>query len=567
MQEKTRYDLLFGMLLIAATMFTLPWHQGFLLGDDYLGAAHQLLNGNWDIHNNFWANRVGAYLPYSVGIWLGGFGLWLNFITTAEFVVLLGFVYWVLRKFNLPLAFVVCCFLAFCSLLHQCAAVTQGDILTTFTANATVLLYFLFATGNNEQPKKQKWWGLVTSSCFFYSLLVKESVVFFMPVLLWYFIADVRQKKAKDYWLYFGAGSAVLVGLLMLAYWIKTGDPLYRLHIVEAQPSSSDSNYAGHNKWLLFSRLTWQPLKFLIENFSFGCFLFLSLPQLILVKRDSPFEERFFAVFQLLGLSFWWVGSQGFSTYNPVALVPRLWLPLVIPMAINSAYFILKLLRQEVPANQKNILAFTVLLLLLASACFLYKTYVEYTSLGISPPNISSLLMWYTAYSMFILLSFYGDKLLSILPRFSEMAFVFFVFPLFSGSVLGFANLLSDKVTGKKNGFETEREMFEYVVSLNPKRIITDYRVTHFYYAYVMDMDKQLPVFDYNTIPIDSVKPGDLLLLNPERQEWFQKNITVTLTYTKANYDIAPYSLTPEQYGFEKLKQNESNILYRFAGN
>ena len=81
-----------------------------------------------------------------------------------------------------------------------------------------------------------------------------------------------------------------------------------------------------------------------------------------------------------------------------------------------------------------------------------------------------------------------------------------------------------------------------------------------------LESNPVLPFVDYNDTPLDSIKKGDYLILNPERQLWFEKNVNVTLTYTKANYQIASYVFHPEQNGFVLIRENETDRLYRYVG-
>jgi len=125
---------------------------------------------------------------------------------------------------------------------------------------------------------------------------------------------------------------------------------------------------------------------------------------------------------------------------------------------------------------------------------------------------------------------------------------------------------MDKKNKGIKNGYETEKEMVQYALSLKPTLLITDYRIALYYYAYSMDMNKKLPIVNYNHVALDSVKAGDYLLLNPERQTWFEKNIPVTFTYTKGHYDVAEFVKNPEKHGFVLINENETDRLYKFQG-
>ena len=108
--------------------------------------------------------------------------------------------------------------------------------------------------------------------------------------------------------------------------------------------------------------------------------------------------------------------------------------------------------------------------------------------------------------------------------------------------------------------------MIQYALSLHPHLLLTDYHLANFYYAYTLNMNERLNIVDYNKVPFDSIKKGDYLLLNPERQIGYGENINVTFIYTKADYHIAGFVNNPEQHGFILVRQNTTNRLYRFEG-
>jgi len=140
----SNYDLLFALLCVSVLVFTIPFHRGFTVGDcaDYLSAANELLHGNWDIIHNFYANRVGTFLPYAIGIQIFGFSTWVTWITTFQFLVLLTIVYITIKPFSASIALMSSVMLGTAPILLQNASVVMGDMASTLFANGAVLLLF-----------------------------------------------------------------------------------------------------------------------------------------------------------------------------------------------------------------------------------------------------------------------------------------------------------------------------------------------------------------------------------------------------------------------------------------
>ncbi|MEX0813372.1 MAG: hypothetical protein WD048_14225 [Chitinophagales bacterium] len=566
-----KHTLFYLCILLLAFIFTLPWHQGLPLGDDYIGAAYQFLKGNWDIYNNYYANRIGSFLPYAIGISLLGISEWLNYITTGIYIGLLVMVYLVLKKTDKKVALVATTLLSVSTVMHQNAVVVSSDMTTALTTNALVLIYYYFRFHAKLSKEKETQWGIITAVTFFTALLVKTSVVFYLPVLAWFFFKDYQSGLRNYYWEIFAMGSVFLGLILLVAYWIKTGDAFFRVSQTKLLLSANEYNYASSDWKTIINRLTWQPFRFLLENYSFGTLLLLSSLQIFSISKSSSDEQKFFKVLQIGTLGMWWFGSQGLTNYNPVALTHRLWLPLLVPMAINSAFFICRVIKGVFSQKTFKYIFFISVSFTALSAISLYSTYQSFSQIGIPHPRVLIIFVWYILYASITILSLYANqfflkKPFHYLQNIQKIFFLLIIIPFLFANTYYLIQMGKNKFNGVKNNFESEKEIFLYTLNLRPDRIITDYNLYCFYYVYTLDLNNKLPVVDYNNVNPDSLLIGDYMLLSKIRQYVFEKNLTQPLTYTKGNFTIPTFVRQPQDYCFELIKENKSNKLYRFNG-
>ena len=558
MNQNKRYNIAFILLLLAVVFFALPWHQGFTVGDcgDYLNAANQLLHGNWDIQNNFYANRIGTYLPYAIGMKLFGFGTWLTLITTIEFLLLLSVIYYTVKRYNTSIAFMACSLLGTSAIMLQNASVVMGDMASTLCCNAMVLCYFYFTFYAGQKQTNQKRWGISVAALFFLSFLVKESVVFFLPFMLWQYFKSRKNETQKIFWKYAFGTIVLLVLTLLLAYLIKTGNPFYRIIAVETGPTSSDCNYVNASWLTILNRITWQPFQFLTQNYTFSFLLLLSFLQLFQYRKDASIQEKFFQHYFIFSIAMWWMGSQSLTSYNPVSLVHRIWLPLLVPMAINASFFITALRKGTTTNPIYSVLFIFVFLLFTFWSLFISigiyaNSNIEQTSAFISIAVRDTIL------GSVVIFSLYKSKLFTTTSIMGYLLFIaIIIFPVKSclESVLW-------RYLNFKSKYSLQKEMLDYATSYKPKSILTDYWILKGYPIY-LGFDKKFHFVNYTEV--DTFSNNTYLLLNKITQFELEKNINETRIFTKAKNKIPDFVLQPTKHGFILIKENETNLLYRY---
>lgn len=555
------YDLLFAILCIGVIVFTIPFHRGFTVGDcaDYLSAANELLHGNWDIIHNFYANRVGTFLPYAIGIQIFGFSTLITWITTFQFLVLLAIIYFTIKPFSVSIALMSCAMLGTAPILLQNASVVMGDMASTLFANGAVLLLFYFLFYAPKTARSQKKWGIIIGLFIFYAFLVKESVVFYLPIFCFYFWQHRKDKSLDLFWKYLVICLGFCFSFLMLAYTLKTGNPFFKLMAVESGPTASDCNYAGADWWTILNRISWQPFVFISQDYSFAYLFLFSVLHLCQYRRDTSKKELFFMQYLLVTLVLWWVGSQGISSYNPVSLVHRVWLPLLVPMAINAASFVYMVINGSIK-NKLYTVYLPSLLLWGCTILSIFYTINLFTSTGIGGiDNFISIVICYTTLIAFILTCTSFKQVVDFIPNLDMMLFVLIINIPLKGCI----NHLQYKYYSIRNGeissYESEKNSISFLLEQKPKRVLTDYWIAKGYQIYT-GYGVKYPFKNYTEV--DTIYDDTYLLLNKTMQLELRKNINETRIFTSAKNSIPDFVLAPQDYGFSLIKENETNLLY-----
>jgi hypothetical protein len=488
--------------------------------------------------------------------------------------MLLVLVYCVLSPFNKVIALFSAALLGVSNVMLTGAASVMSDMPSALMSNAPVLVYFVFISqwsrGIESNARRL---GLISGLLFVAAVLTKESVVFFVPLFTYLAYGDRKSGKIrfwKNMFAIVTAGAIVICGL----YAWKTGNPFYRLAAVNGGCSQSDCNYA-HASWLqILKRISYQPLQFLVEDYGFGIMFFFSL--LHIFRRSVSAEARFFKIYLVFVLGMWWIGPQGLP-WNPVALVHRLWLPVMVPLVINAAFILYDAVNGLInPAERKRLLIIAAagMLILAINLYWLHKAYAR-----VNEPDyfLQTGIIYGLVFVLFASAFMMPRAVVSYyLPSPASLLFPVLVLTLTgvqgieaSAAVVTELMHLTPASSGINHGddYKQEQEAVLFVESLHPACILTDYNLAKRYHIY----DNFGPAYpfvawcyaDSNNIPASAY-----MLINKPRLEISRRNINETLIYTSTNGSdsngiVPDYAYNPEHYGFVLIKAGNTHDVWQ----
>ena len=547
-------------LLIAAITVTMSLPHHFISvfdSGDYLRCAVQLNAGIWNLKNDFYAARLAAFIPYAAGIALFGYGEWLTYITLAELLLLLLLVYALLSPYSKPVAIIAVVILSTSQAVLRSSTVVMGDILVTLTSNTVILLYLFFFLKENKTLSSAGKMGVLAAITFIISFWTKESVIFYVPLMIYMGISDRKDIFLKEFWKYAFSGVFLMGIITLIVYAVKTGNPLFRIFFLEHQAATTDIDYDAASRYAIFLRCTVQPFQFLMLDYTYGALFLLSVLH-VAQPVKSPVQGKLKAYF-ILTLAAWWLGSQSLFTWNPMALTHRLWLPLIVPLAINGAsgacYFIQN---QAYSKKEKLIYTLTVISFLVAAYISLYVSKADYEKLGAPATGLFLTTLAFTVTAA-VLLGLIHVRWLSLKNHLARIALVgAIVLPQLGWQMITLHRWIKNEQPGE---YRDEKEMVEEVRKSEPSLVLADAGLSRNYGIYD-GFQQPLPFAFYIDIPYDSLHEGTYLLINKTRLKDNAVNMVEALAFARSQNTIPEFVLHPQRYDFRLVKENSTDRLF-----
>lgn len=334
------------LALIGVSLFTVAFfwlaHEGLYALDDYYYSryAYQLLSGTFTLEpdplgllNDPLKERPLVFAPVALLYYLFG----VNIISTTLW----------------PLLCTLGCFVIFWALYRrQEPVVAAGAIILLglhyFTLDLTrylyadnILMFWSLASAAALLTARRKaratvGWGIGFTFLTFAAMLSKETIVYYFPFYVGVFLYDIWQRRHGRFWVAAFVTAIMLVIAYLAIYAYYTGDPLYRIHLIEnTNEYLKANNYLQGKRGGLLNRLLYQPLPFLI-GIGLGTVLIPVL--LVIFNRPRSGDALFWTGLGFSALLFFWFGSTSLSQYNPITLLPRMTTPLLPPLCLAAAF-------------------------------------------------------------------------------------------------------------------------------------------------------------------------------------------------------------------------------------
>ncbi|GMQ27451.1 hypothetical protein [Algoriphagus confluentis] len=298
-------------------LYWLLGFDGITFSDDvyYLLAGKSFWEGTMQVNAYHFSSRWGAYVPSGlIGSLLGFEPHRISLISLFSYVGSLYLLMKILPKGINPWILV---FWASTQvyLLHFLTKVYPDSLLVFWTC-----LVPFSASFRKEKPFAASL-GLVFGLLM--GFITKETIVFLAPFPILLFLWDRKNQKINSSFYLGVLVWGLFFGLTYLAYfWIKFGDPFFRVSSINAGHYISEFTYADKGTWAMIRRLTYLPILTWVER-SYWLWIVLALPGIWKAwkAKHSPGIEFAFTAFCLI-LGFWFMSST-LEIYNPIYLNPR----------------------------------------------------------------------------------------------------------------------------------------------------------------------------------------------------------------------------------------------------
>ncbi|HXA00446.1 MAG TPA: glycosyltransferase family 39 protein [Cytophagaceae bacterium] len=336
--------LIFSFISAFIILFWYVGFDGFYFYDDYTYSlyAYQFSEGKFSISDDIFSHRFMVFIPTAILYLIFG----INDYSTILWPLIgalcsVALVFYLLKSdpFRAAIAVVLLglCFypLFFSNKLYP-------DTVVSFFSFFSVCI--LFKASDDKYLSK--------SCAFVFSVfcafLSKETVIYFFPFYLIIFISDILSGLNKKFWISVAAFALLLFSAYFICYKIYTGSFFFRFEAIESGHYAFPLSYYHRTFTEIIPRLTYEPLLMLLGS-EMIIPLIISIPYLFNFRfrhlKDIRTDAGFWPVLVITLLLMIWFGSTSLHHYNPVSLLPRMFIllmpPIVVLASVSLADFLL----------------------------------------------------------------------------------------------------------------------------------------------------------------------------------------------------------------------------------
>lgn len=198
--------------------------------------------------------------------------------------------------------------------------------------DAVVSLFFFMAVSllllRHQIPA---WAGATTAFIILAGFFAKQIMLLVIPYFIFCSWEDVKMEKGRLYWKSFYAASAVFfLAVLMISKGL-TGQWFFLLQSVEEHHNDVFVQLTSQQ---LFCRLTAEPLVFLFSQAGYWPLMMLAFPAFFLKGENVDFWKKYTVILLLL----LWFGTTSVHRWAPLPLLDRMWMVMIVPASILTAY-------------------------------------------------------------------------------------------------------------------------------------------------------------------------------------------------------------------------------------
>lgn len=196
------------------------------------------------------------------------------------------------------------------------------------------------------------------SICFMLAFISKTTIVYILPFYAYLLIYSIFNKINIQFWIKTFVLSLILFIVYFSVFYMLTNDPFFIFTTIENTHYSSDLSYSNKGFWVMFKRLTYEPILMLINC---GMILPLVFNIFQFKKTITTFNEKHFWFTACLSiLIMFWFGSLSFTFYQPMSLNPRMLILLAPPLAIYAGFSI-----KDFELSNKNLILHLIIIIVI----------------------------------------------------------------------------------------------------------------------------------------------------------------------------------------------------------
>jgi 4-amino-4-deoxy-L-arabinose transferase-like glycosyltransferase len=389
--------ILSSIILLAIILSYILYSGPFVYYDDnyYILSAHQMLQGTFTPNGIPFTVETLTIASIALSFLLFGYG-----IVQAALPSLVEYLATIIVIFLLGRKMLNDYFAGIASFLFATAPFVLGyttralpDMLTGLTV--AIACYYLYKAINLKSNRAM----LLVGFFIALTMLVKTAGVIIIAsflIGLVYLYADKNFRKNKRMFVYAIVGMLIPLLIMMLYFYILTGNPFFNLHVytiafVNIAPTTLSNNInalsISVNPIYLLHIQGWQQIA--PHTFPMGLIIVFAFIGAIIGIAKKNKVIIFFSLITLIPMLYIFFGTKSLSQYVPISVVSRYIEIIAAPIAILAAYA-LSALYNSVKKEGKAAAAFVIIIIVLFATFINFATYTSQYSynLGIRSYNI-----------------------------------------------------------------------------------------------------------------------------------------------------------------------------------
>lgn len=337
----------FVLLLLLYHQFGYIGHYGY---DDleYSKLAYNLLNNNIDYNNHF-SYRLPLILFTAISYTIFGvsdFASSLPPLIITIFIILL--VYYSLKSYGRLYLLIGLSLTLFSNWFLFYSDKLMPDIYVAFSIISS--LFILNRYKFNLNPKNTLLYSLLFSSSLFFGFLSKETIILIIPLLIYFCITDLLNKRNFKFWFFSLIFGATFLMLYLFVIGILTNNYFKRFDAIIENGYVNLCSYDIQPTAILLKRLSYEFFNMLFFEKMFTNFIFIFSFLFFRIRNNYCAKDNTFkfylesSIILILTSNFM---SMSLSSYSPMCLDIRHYLFLVPVSSIPASIILVQFFRNK----------------------------------------------------------------------------------------------------------------------------------------------------------------------------------------------------------------------------
>jgi 4-amino-4-deoxy-L-arabinose transferase-like glycosyltransferase len=330
----SKRTLLLVLILLLHVAVWLLMKPVWPFSDDYCYAYHadQLNRHGLVFSGNEFQERIGVYLPVSFffrcfGVNPYSVALWPLLVSLLSIALCYLFV----RKIADEVSALITAFLVSINLLQITYSVALfPDIFIALYSGAAVFILY-----HGREYSGRRIFPFLFVLMLYAGIMTKETILLIVPFIILVLVSDLRAKRHLRFWKRSGLFFLLFAVVFFLQYYLLTGNAFHRISFI-ANARLTDRKSID----FMLSAYEHNLLKLISGELPLIFILLFSISTILTIRKYDLSEAKVFISVYTMAVILTIIAGYFFYKHGELFLMDRVWMLLIAPMTVLSAFFI-----------------------------------------------------------------------------------------------------------------------------------------------------------------------------------------------------------------------------------